>query len=67
MQRNKNTESPIRKVRARAMPPLLARPLRPSFSMKNRANARLAKMPTNTRATKYFMTRIIGRTPRFLQ
>ena len=59
MQTNKNTDSPMRNARARAMLLVFAFPSVPSFIMKKSATARLAMMAKKAIATRYIMRRII--------
>ena len=60
MQRNKATDSPTRAAKARAMwRDGLFRTCPPRI-MKNKADARQARMPKNARATRYDMPGIIG-------
>ena len=59
MQMKSNTENPMRKARARAMPLVLALPFVPSFIMKKSAVAKLAMMAKNAMATRYVMHLII--------
>ena len=62
MQTNSTTEKPTRKASARAMrlPPWLVVLLLPLRIMKKRAEAKLAKIAINARATRYFMLEIIS-------
>jgi len=62
MQIKSTTENPTRKASARAMrlPPWLVVFLLPLRIMKKRAEAKLAKMAINARATRYFMLGIIS-------
>ena len=59
MQTNKNTDSPMRNAKARAMLLVLAFPSVPSFIMKKSATARLAMMAKKAIATRYVINEII--------